>query len=105
MKVESLKDLKKLLKVCQDTGVTGIEVDGIKLNLALKPKANGNALDAFPEASVRVPSYTPIQAQESQDEAITTFNHGIDEPDDLSEEELLYYSVKPEPGQETKQWK
>lgn len=103
MTIDSLRDLKKLLKVCQDAGVTAIEVDNIKLNLTLKPKSRVNALDAFPEASVRVPTYTPIQVQESQDEAISAFNEGIDEPDDLTEDELLFYSVKPEPGSDTKQ--
>ena len=91
MKIDKLSQLKSLLKLCQEHGVTSIDVDGIKMNISLKPQIRANnALELQPEAYVQVPRYAPVQAQETQDEAITT-------PDALSQDQLLYYSSKAEP--------
>lgn len=65
MKITSLKDLKQIIKVCRDGGVTGIELDGVKLTLQPKPitKAPVASIDYsndFPEASVPVPQYRPV---------------------------------------------
>lgn len=37
MKVENLKDLKALIKLCRQMGVDNIEVDGVKLALGTEP--------------------------------------------------------------------
>lgn len=33
MKIDSLKDLEKMIKLCQKNGVEAIEVDGVKISL------------------------------------------------------------------------
>lgn len=37
MKVNDIKDLKKLIDLCRRTGVEAIEVDGVKMNLGSAP--------------------------------------------------------------------
>lgn len=37
MNISSLKDLEKLIKLCRQTGIEAIEVDGIKINLGPTP--------------------------------------------------------------------
>jgi hypothetical protein len=94
LKVQSLKELQKLIQLCQKTGVTAIEVDGIKMNIRpLQEKSSKIDLNAFPEADIRVPAYTSIQAQDTQDEAIEL---KIDMPDELTDEQLLMWSSRTE---------
>ena len=96
MKINSIKDLQKVLKLCRQTGVTTIEIDGVKLTLGPQPvsvRAPHIDLDAFPEANIRVPQYSPIQAQDTANSPIDT---KIDMPDELSEEQLMFYSARPE---------
>jgi hypothetical protein len=94
VKVQSLKELQKLIQLCQKTGVTAIEVDGIKMNIqAFHKTASRIDLNAFPEADIRVPAYTPIQAQDTANEPIEL---KIDMPDELTEDQLLFYSARPE---------
>ena len=91
MKIDNIAQLRKVVRLCQEHGVTSIDVDGIKMNISLKPQTRANnALELQPEAYVQVPRYAPVQDQETQDEAITT-------PDALSQDQLLYYSSKAEP--------
>lgn len=37
MKIENIKQLQALIKLCRTTGVEAIEVDGIKMNLGAAP--------------------------------------------------------------------
>lgn len=37
MKIDNLKDLKKLIQLCRTTGIEAIEVDGVKMNLGPTP--------------------------------------------------------------------
>ncbi len=37
MKIETLQDLKKVIKLCRETGVNTITVDGIVIELGLEP--------------------------------------------------------------------
>ncbi len=88
MKIENLKALEQLLKLCQKQGVEAMEVDGLKFNL--RPlqkvtKAKDFVSEMFPEANVDVPKYNPPAVTADQ---IKT--------DALSEEDLLFYSAKQE---------
>lgn len=93
--IKDIKDLEKVIRLCRKTGVSDIEIAGIKMHIGPITDYGSNALkndlNAFPEASVRVPTYTPIQAQETQDEPIKM-------PDALTEEQLMFYSAKQEPN-------
>ena len=93
--INDLKDLRQLISLCRKTGVSDIEINGIKLHLGPMPlKRNKSLVDTFPEASIPVPQYQSINAQETSNEAIET----ISMPDELSQDDLLYYSVRPEPS-------
>ncbi len=91
MKIDNIKMLTRLIKTCREHGVTNIDIDGIKMNISLKPQTSANTqLDLQPEAYVAVPRYAPIQAQETQDAPVIN-------PDSLSDEQMLFYSAKGEP--------
>lgn len=86
MTIDSLKQLKALIQLCQKEGVTDIEVDGIKLSLGAKPvkRANSPAIERdIPEASIKVPAYNGAQIEDKEET----------EPASLTEEQLLFYSV------------
>ena len=92
--INNLKDLRQLISLCRKTGVSDVEIQGIKLHLGLMPfKRNKSLIDTFPEASIPVPQYQPLNAQETSNEAIEP----ISMPDELSQEQLLFYSAKSEP--------
>lgn len=78
MQVSNLKDLKKLIQLCQSQGVRIIEIDGIKLELnppAYKPKKyKPMDLELPLEAQLKIPQMDQT------------------ETDELSPEALLFYS-------------
>lgn len=63
----TLKDLKALLKVLRDNGVTYYEQDGVKLSLLEQPVSK-----------VALPTFTPV-----------------DEEPELTPEQILLYSSQP----------
>lgn len=113
MKIESLKELQKVIALCRKTGVQSIKVDGIELILGAEPRKASKSLDYssdFPEASVQVPQFqgysTPISSETidftisndmvaAQMEALDTQQIAdkiaISE---LTEEQLLFYSAQ-----------
>lgn len=78
MKLETLKDLEKLVKLCRKLGVETITVDGVALVLGSAP------LVASSKKSPRVSS-TSIPGVYINDTTIET--------DGLSDEDLLFYSA------------
>lgn len=98
MKITSIKELRQVIQLCRRSGVMSIEIDNVKMILTpVQPKAKShlNAHITDPMAFAGVPSYSPIQAQESQDEAITSFKH---DPEMLTDEQALMWSSKSEPA-------
>jgi hypothetical protein len=97
--IDSLKDLQKLLKLCRQQGVTSIKIDGIELNISTQTNlASVNVksqidLNAFPEADWNIPPYNPVNVQDTATEVIEP---KIDMPDELTDEQLMFYSAKPE---------
>lgn len=85
MKIQDLKDLKALIKLCRQTGVEAIELDGVKMNLGPTPtiykvaKAKSGALSKTSEEST---SYPPNGI--TADMQIPT--------NGLTEEQMLFYS-------------
>ena len=98
MTIDGINDLRKVIRLCRDHGVTSIEIDGIKLQLSLKQPAKASRIDydAFPEASIPVPRYTPVNAQDTASEPVQA---NIDMPDELTEEQAMFYSAVPEARQ------
>lgn len=88
MTINSLKELNKLIALCRKTGVQSIKIDGIEMHLGAMPtKAIVRQIDTnvFPEESIKVPMYNPGNTSEDKIEEET-----------LTEEQLLYYSARPE---------
>jgi hypothetical protein len=72
MTISDLKDLKKLITLCRSTGVESITVDGISLKLG--------------EVQATTRKVKKVVAK-----GATTLED-IDTPDELTEEQLMYYS-------------
>lgn len=93
MPYSNLKELKKLIQLCRNTGISSIKIEGLELTFGPAPikraKSDSIDLSAFPEANIKVPSYTPYTAavKEVADQIAT---------DELSEEQLMFYSSRPE---------
>lgn len=77
MKIDNIKDLKKVIQLCRETGVDIIKCDGIELVLGSAPakaiKRSNSSVEAF--SSIVGPD-TPIET-----------------PDELTPEQLLNWSV------------
>lgn len=81
MKINSLRELQKIVSFCRKQGVTSIEVDGIKLSLSsVEPKKVKSYLPDYskdiPEASYSIPSLKP----------------DVIETEELTPEQALFYS-------------
>ncbi len=72
MKIESLKDLKALIKLCRQQGVDTITVDGVTLELGTEPQPK--ARQVKPKGQ-----YVPSDML-------------VDQENQLTEEQLLFYS-------------
>lgn len=81
MKLESIKDLEKVIKLCRKLGVNAIKIDGVEfalstLNHSVKPKT-------FSDIATSTSSFVPNGITE--DMKIVT--------DELTDEQLLFYSA------------
>ncbi len=93
MKVNNLKELQKVITFCRKQGVVAIKIDGIELQLGSMPKKANKPVDFsqdFPEANIKVPTYNNLHSGNSAEEFFE--QEAVETPDELSEEQLLYYS-------------
>lgn len=83
MKIDNIKDLKKVIQLCRETGVDIIKCDGIELVLGSAPakavKQRNSSVETF--SSIVGPD-TPIET-----------------PDELTPEQLMFYSASDQPGE------
>ena len=81
MKIQDLKELEKLIRLCRKAGITVIKVDGIELALTEQPprKAVKRSNSFMAPSLPGIDENTPVET--------------IDMPDSLTEEQLLYYSA------------
>lgn len=79
MKIDNLKQLQQLIKLCRQTGIEAIEVDGIKMNLGPTPVIYKAEKKQLPETTIAPGGIT-------EDIQIPT--------NGLTEEQLLYYSAQ-----------
>ena len=91
MKIENLKELQKLLKLCRDNDVRTMQIDGIVFSIVPQPKIQAPSIDleAFPEATIQVPKYSPIATNIPEN---TQFDKI--ETNGLTEEQLLMWSAQ-----------
>lgn len=87
MKIDSLKELKKLLQLCHEQGVHSIKLDGMEfgLNPTIPVKTKKSIIDNINlEEDIKIPQYTPV-VRDGEPDAIAM-------PDELTEEQLLNWS-------------
>lgn len=105
MKIASFKDLRKLIKLCRETGVDAIEVDGVKFNMGAPPRKEAKPFeveDPLAHAKIQVPDFPTINvatmstsgAPGMSQEARAEIDKIV--TDELTEEELLNWSVREE---------
>lgn len=90
MTISNLKDLKRLLQLCREQGVSAIKIDNIEMQLtsaapvkAQRKQALSDFSSDFPEANMTVPQMQEAAVAEAA--AIIT--------DELSLDQLLFYSA------------
>lgn len=82
MKVENLKELRKLIAVCRETGVEAITIDGIEMKFGwLEPETKSPK--SKETTTTTAPTYAPG--------GITDTTKILTE--ELTEDQLLYYSA------------
>lgn len=92
MIIKTAKDLERLIKLCKKQGITSIRVGNVEFNVKEQHKSiQPIDADAFPEASIKIPAFNGLQASLEPD---------VIKTDELTEDQLLNWSVKPEPGSE-----
>jgi hypothetical protein len=99
--IDNLKQLKALISLCRKTGIESIKVDNVELHLGSAPiKLTVQPESLDPLASMPVPEpnlYDPIaQARAMAAKATKAIQDKIDTPDELTEEQLLNWSSRPE---------
>ena len=98
MTVNNIKELKKLIQLCQETGVDSIKIDNLEIKLGNDPKSakklirsitpeNTPANDPFSFENVSIQYQVAAEQAKADNE----------EPVELTEEQLLFYSVSEEP--------
>jgi hypothetical protein len=90
LKIENLKELQKLIALCRKTGVESIKVDNVEFHLGAAPRQASRPQPEIlqdPLANVSVPKPN-IYNEVTEDTKIIT--------DELTEEQLMYYSARPE---------
>lgn len=94
MDIKSIKDLKQVIQLCRKTGVSDIEISGIKMHIGpitdYGAKRVNKPLELPIEAYTTVPQYQPPNISTERIER-------VEEPDALTDEQLLFYSAKAEP--------
>lgn len=90
MKIDSLKDLEAVIKLCRKTGIEHIIVDGVELNLGPVPIVYKAPKATTVTNGISLPSmqWTSSVAHTPGEDAKITV------PDQLSDEEMLFYSVQ-----------
>lgn len=91
MKIETLKELQKVIALCRRQGVAHIKLGELEMTLGPmpnKPRTIQDFSTDFPEANIQVPTYSPIPESTTQSMAdkIAT--------DELTQEQLLFYSAQ-----------
>lgn len=107
MQIHDLKELRRLIRLCREMNIKGIEVDNIKFELSAIPnKSNKIAEILAPEADIKVPTYNGISPGSNagtgsswgQSVIATVDTPDVIDTEELSDDQLLYYSARPEVG-------
>lgn len=100
MKIENKKQLKEILQLCRKLGVQSMKVDGIEFHLGEMPQQERSLDDLIEDPLASAKITTSVLNQEYTG-SVTNSTKAIAEKiasDSLSEEELLFYSVREDSG-------
>lgn len=89
MKLDNLKDLEKLIKLCQKTGVSSIKVDGVELTIPLRDTKSRHVTQHVTQQFNGTFDPGPIAAPEI-----------FESSDELTDEQKLFYSAIPHGDQQ-----
>lgn len=89
MKIDTIKDLEKIVKLCRKAGVDIIKIGDIEIVLDKSFKTSPRRTKAVKQDIQGVPLPGGI------DEATQIFSSDIETPDELTEEQLLFGSSDP----------
>jgi hypothetical protein len=92
MKIENLKELQALVKLCKRQGIPYMKIDNMEFQISPESQKQQQFVtrDFLPEETIKVPKPNLLPSQTQ-----------LEIPDELSEEQLLYYSSRPEaPGEQ-----
>jgi hypothetical protein len=99
--INNLKELQKVIQACRKLGVQAIKVDNVEFSLGPLPNRKVNSQDLqnsivkdFPEANIAVPSFNGVSKESTYADETYTQQLQIDTPDELTEDQLLFYSAQ-----------
>ena len=88
--MQDIKNLKKIIELCQKTGVLEIEFEGLKLKFDLHHTTKEN------KRTTKEYNRTPKAYEAGFDPGPIAVDK-VETPDELTEEQLLFYSVQQMP--------
>jgi len=87
MQIKDVKDLRKIIQLCRQTGVYKIKVDNVELELGSEPYKQPRT------PSLQEQTINPWAMNYSPGVNVSTDDVKIPSFDDLTEEQKLFYSV------------
>jgi len=88
MKLENIKDLQKVIQLCRKSGVDSIRIDNVEFHLGPKPMRYSNKALKLEESTTYAPGGITADTQVPVPPM----------PDELTEEQLLMWSVQEQEG-------
>jgi len=90
MKIDTLKQLENVIKLCRKQGVTDIKIDGVELHVGPLPVKAMRSLSSYTNKSVEptITQYVPIITE--QDKILQEVSQI--ESDELTDEQKLFWS-------------
>lgn len=97
MKIETKKDLKEIIALCRKLGVQSFKADNVEFHLGDAPVKHRNVDDLIedPLAHAKIPTFQAISQKEVNETGVKAIADKI-ASDELTEEQLLFYSSRPE---------
>lgn len=94
MKIETKQQLKEVIQLCRKLGVQSIRIDGIEFHLGSLPVVYKRQKKSTPSIETPTNKY-PLPNEMSEEAKIINEINAVDS-DQLTDEQLMYYSAVPE---------
>jgi hypothetical protein len=83
MKIETLKELEQLIKLCKKQGIKAIKIDNIEFGIEEQTTAPAKRIETLPEEAVRVPAYNGAPLSDPGK---------VETAEELTDEQKLFWS-------------